>query len=82
VRISTRPALACYGHQLLVEDGGTFFRSTDSRAECRPDLAAAVVLRSCAHPPLVSVAVKTYPRYERDEASPQNDGQSWEFFDA
>ena len=41
-----------------------------------------LVLRSCAHPPLVSVAVKTYPRYERDEASLQNDGQSWEFFDA
>jgi len=33
-----------------------------------------LVLRSCAHPPLVSVAVKTYPTYER--------GQSWEFFDA
>jgi hypothetical protein len=31
---------------------------------------------------VVSVAVKTYPRYERDEASLQNDGQSWEFFDA
>jgi hypothetical protein len=28
------------------------------------------------------VAVKTYPRYERDEASLHNDGQSWEFFDA
>src|SRR5271166_1809372 len=28
-----------------------------------------LVLRSCAHPPLVSVAVKTYPRDERDEAS-------------
>jgi hypothetical protein len=32
--------------------------------------------------PLISVAVKTYPRYERDEASLQNDGQSWELFDA
>jgi hypothetical protein len=39
------------------------------------------VLRSCAHAALTSVAVKTYPRYERDEASLQNDGQSWEFFD-
>jgi hypothetical protein len=75
-------ALACYGHQLLVEDGGTFLRSMRSRAGRRPDLAAAVVLRSCAHRPLVSVAVKTYPRYERDEANLQNDGQSWEFFDA
>jgi hypothetical protein len=28
------------------------------------------------------MAVKTYPRYERDEASLQNAGQSWELFDA
>ena len=28
------------------------------------------------------MAVKTYPRYERDEASLHNDGQSWEIFDA
>jgi hypothetical protein len=27
------------------------------------------------------VAVKTYPRYARDEASLQNASQSWEFFD-
>jgi hypothetical protein len=41
-----------------------------------------LVLRSCSTPPLISVAVKTYPRYERDEASLQNDDQSWELFDA
>ena len=51
------------------------------RVQARID-RGGVVLRSCAHPPLVLVAVKTYPRYERDEASLQNDGQSWEFFDA
>jgi hypothetical protein len=34
-------------------------------------------------PPLASVAVKTYPRYEREtRPASQNDGQSWELFDA
>jgi hypothetical protein len=58
-------------------------KRTHSRAGCRPESAVAAL--SCghaAHPPFVSVAVTTYPRYERDEASLQNDGQSWEFFDA
>jgi hypothetical protein len=32
-------------------------------------------------PPWFSVAVKTYPRSERDGASLQNEGQGWEFFD-
>jgi hypothetical protein len=43
--------------------------------------ATTTVTGSCAHPPLVPVAVKTYARYARDEASLQNDGQSWELFD-
>jgi hypothetical protein len=57
---------------------------TDSPEWRQPRSTArgGLVLRSCAHPPLVSVAVKTYPRYERDGASLQNAGQSWEFFDA
>ena len=41
-----------------------------------------LVLRSCPHPPLVSVAVKTYRRYQRGEASRGNGGQGWEFFGA